>query len=341
VVVSPDGGRQWDEALTVSAVISDALQTPVTPPALACDPHDDEHCFRLNTSTQVEESVDGGATWRVGWAVPWGREAFMRRPRLLLGAPPPDPIVSLHDLAFGRSDGGATLIVAAGEQGVLVRTPGGAWERYAVLNAVPISYATSDPQEIVLSTLDEVGLALLASGAVLLGMGAWAWAAVIAHLRRNPAPARPIRWALRPALIIGLIILLGIGLIVLRSFILLFPPITSTRYAVYHVLSTITGWLWLGLPVVACIGAGWSWRRLTSLTADPGTARRLGWLALGAALLVWPCFYFPFPLWAMWVIPAYEIALGVALIVVLALLSAMALRLSRLIRRLEAAEKAG
>jgi len=135
-VFSQDGGRTWQETHNAPS----ALAEDVTLPRIVCESTQPNLCYRIAQKEQVEESRDGGKTWRIAWSIPPGRRAYMER----VGSGAPRINMGPYDLALvgtPGTNGLHTLVVAMGDQGILVRTPEGAWERYGVWAAKPTPFA--------------------------------------------------------------------------------------------------------------------------------------------------------------------------------------------------------
>ena len=130
---SEDGGKTWKPATSVSQGIFQEK----TQPFVLCDPNRESLCFRITQKSQVDESNDGGKTWRVGWQIPPGREDFMLNKYCQKYLCRRTGAWGPYDLSFLNQNGMNTLLVAMGEEGVLVRTADGNWQRYGVLGATP------------------------------------------------------------------------------------------------------------------------------------------------------------------------------------------------------------
>jgi hypothetical protein len=136
-VLSQDGGRTWQETRNAPSTLAEN----VTLPRIVCESTQPNTCYRIAQKEQVEESRDGGKTWRVAWSIPFGRREYMERVR---GGGFRAIDMGPYDLALMGplgTNGLSTLIVAMGDQGILVRTPEGVWERYGVWAATPIPFA--------------------------------------------------------------------------------------------------------------------------------------------------------------------------------------------------------
>ena len=137
-VLSQDGGRTWQETHNAPSTLAE----DVTLPRIVCEPTQPNLCYRIAQKEQVEESRDGGKTWRIAWSIPPGRRAYMER--VGSGAPSRRIDMGPYDLALvgpPGTNGLHTLVVAMGDQGILVRTPEGAWNRYGVWAARPTPFA--------------------------------------------------------------------------------------------------------------------------------------------------------------------------------------------------------
>lgn len=127
---SRDGGYTWT-AWDWTSSIEDATGTQVTE---GCFPHRSDQCFRIDGGPYVEESLDGGASWRVAWQLPPGRETFLAR----AGGDCDTYEVAAVDLLI--TDGPEPLVlVAMRDDGLLRRLPDGTWERDVLGMAAPLA----------------------------------------------------------------------------------------------------------------------------------------------------------------------------------------------------------
>jgi hypothetical protein len=137
--VSQDGGKHWQEVKEVPA----AVRARVELPQIVCESANPRICYRVAQKHQVDESRDGGATWQVAWRVPANRETLVER-FLTRGLYTQRFDLGPFDLTLAQSpgtNGASTLIVAMGTDGVLLRTPDGAWKQYTVVNSYPTPFA--------------------------------------------------------------------------------------------------------------------------------------------------------------------------------------------------------
>lgn len=150
-------GRTWRAARSPSAL---------TEPALACH---ERHCYRVTPAGAVEESADGGVTWRE--TVPTTTNGWVR----------PSAVVFVP----GRD----VAVVAVGEDGVLRRDGTGEWERVAVGPSRPGVQPRS-----LLPPLPEPGPYLVAVLLGLVGVVVVTIVMVVVSMRRRPSAPPPGAW---------------------------------------------------------------------------------------------------------------------------------------------------
>ena len=158
---SDDGGMTWKKTDVPPAEIILAGDTKSPNQKMLCDSIDSNLCFRiLMGKEEVQISTNGGSSWRVEWKVPIGREVFMSRQSRLLHVPP-DTVP--YDLALLEKGAQPIVVVAMGNQGVLLRDTAGAWNRIAVSNSdtrddpisAPVPYRTTDFSDLVVDVVYE------------------------------------------------------------------------------------------------------------------------------------------------------------------------------------------
>lgn len=323
IVQSQDGGISWTFAptLTLPAEIAQSLSNPRPLPISACLPSDPLTCYRTSGNEKIEVTVDGGKTWRVAWRTPPGRHAFMERtlsfgPLATCKAPneiDPGP----YDLVMLQQPTGWSLIVASGNEGVLVYASANGWQRYEVFNATPTSYAAKEWIAIPFLLLPELAFAGLLAVLVLFGLSIFSWRI---HLRDTVLTLWQFGRVIYPTGVIVLLLLLW--LITFLGNISQFtssPRVTESWHSILYAIAMSviypllnhSRWLWpaLGLSIISW---AWAWKRVLSLMDDSANGWRTLWiciltsvgLVIGSAL--------PFTLWAWGLIPYYSIALGLA-----------------------------
>ena len=197
-----------------------------------------------------------------------------------------------YDLAFA----GPNLIVAVGNEGVLVRTGDGQWSRVEVVGAKPAPFAGGPDLAVLLWILPrENALSTLAGVLVWLVLCVLGWS--IVHARVVWPAGRSVRWALAPLvwvvalLIVGL--LLAYWLVHIQIFLLLLP---------------------LAVAVPMLLGAALVWYRLASISSLPWKVCLAAGTAFVAAVAVRVLAWLPFALWVYGVIAVYETALTISVL---------------------------
>lgn len=168
--VSQDNGQTWEE---ITSPTEDVLQKLAdkqnNQPALCLSP-DSRICYQITGKEQVEISNDSGVTWQIDWQIPAGRKLYMERRVLGLN---PDTIP--FDIQTMESEAGYFVIVAMGNQGVLVKSSDGNWNRFAVGLAVPTPYQAANFNEAGDVLYSELYLSILIAvvSLVLLSLCVW------------------------------------------------------------------------------------------------------------------------------------------------------------------------
>jgi hypothetical protein len=142
-----------------------------SPRTRACVPDDPGHCYRaMPGRLGVEESADGGRTWRTAWAVSPGRQRFLSRAfpddRTMVADP---ARVATKAIGVLPTAAGHVVVAASGRDGALVRHEDGRWERVTFAHDPEHPPALTEPgrrigPELVLASL-AAGLGLLFAGA--------------------------------------------------------------------------------------------------------------------------------------------------------------------------------
>ncbi|MEV0650802.1 hypothetical protein AB0I28_36660 [Phytomonospora sp. NPDC050363] len=123
------GVQDWTQLADERSGAAEALQNET-----ACVPGRPDRCYRLHEGDAlgVDETLDGGATWRTAWEIPPERRQWLlRRHHLDTRDGRPDLLAAL-DILVHTAPGGHEVIVATGVEGLAVRSPDGTWHRVAV-----------------------------------------------------------------------------------------------------------------------------------------------------------------------------------------------------------------
>jgi hypothetical protein len=311
---SDDGGRTWtglgdDSHLMWTAPgtipapeqVTRQLAESVQFPVVVCDPQHPQTCYRITGASQsVEGSTDGGQTWRVAWQLPWGRQRFMEyyltrrlmscKQRLDIG---PYDMVLLSRKTY-------TLVVAAGNEGVIVRTPEGIWERYATAGAVPTPFTGTglDMLEVLWMLVGEGIILFVAAVLAWLVLCALGWHLML--LRLALPSGRAALWAIAPVVCSAALYLLGDLLLPSFSF--------SSTGALWILITSVAGLLVLIMPLLA-------WRRVANLSSQHEAVGRAAWTCMQSAWGIFPLAWLSFLLWVYGVVPTYEIAWALAVLI--------------------------
>ena len=104
-------------------------QLPIT----VCEPSEPTTCYRIDGTARVEISEDGGKNWATAWQADPGREDFRRRLAggVLTGCGK-IPNLQTFDLLVIPTQAGSTVLVAMGNEGLLVHPTGDGWQTVGV-----------------------------------------------------------------------------------------------------------------------------------------------------------------------------------------------------------------
>lgn len=295
---SADGGQTWQFLSDVPAGIAKELEQKVILPKIVCDPANLQLCYRIAGQGQVEESMDGGGSWRVAWSLPEARRSYMERVAHCHKTIEVGP----YDLALISRNGMGILVVAIGNEGVLVRTAAGDWQRYAVEPAYGLAPTPYVAENFLMATWimpAEIGIWLLAGLFTWLYLWLSSVNTILERMKNWLKPERSAPWVTRP------VALLAVALI---SLCLLIIGILSYKVGLYTIY--LLAGLVIILPLLSYV---LTWQRVARIAYQP----RQAWLAAGIGLLtgiaIFPLAWIPFPLWALGIISRYELALTLSI----------------------------
>jgi len=168
--ISKDNGQTWEEITKPPIDELQALNFDNENSTVVCLSTDEQICYRITGQEQVDISSDYGATWQVDWQIPVGRKFYMEK-----SSPYPRPDTVPLDIGVMESNSGQVIIVAMGNQGVLVKSPDGNGNRYAVSTAIPTPYYAADFSEAnIVLYYDRIAVALFSICLfLLLSIGFW------------------------------------------------------------------------------------------------------------------------------------------------------------------------
>ncbi|MBB3729491.1 hypothetical protein [Nonomuraea dietziae] len=174
-VSSLDGGNTWSSG-------------PARPgsegrgQSAACVPRQGQRCYRIVQGLmRVEESDDGGSTWRLSWEVSPTRVRLLKRAlEPYTGYYDRKPLASFTLAVQQRPGGQHVVVVANGLDGVAVRDTAGTWRRLGFGKSGGLSEADATPvNRFGAYVWTETTVALLA------GLGVFALALGLSRPRRR------------------------------------------------------------------------------------------------------------------------------------------------------------
>ena len=307
--VSYDKGLTWEDPLDVPDELLEQINLDPALPQTTCDAEDSNQCFRVSGQGIVERSRDGGVSWEIAWQVPPGRRRIMDRlasglvcgKRIDLGP---------YDVELMGNREARVVVVAMGNEGVMVGDMDGGWTRQQVGFASPTPFAVENPFDVLWVLLEET--AILLAGVVLgwVFLNWLYWKPVLRELDAILPRDRGGYWMLKPLRgSILLMLVLIIGSIILEKLTGLVAVILSTAWPLILVVFLI--------PIAGQIG---SWRRLKASVPNPEEAgKALEAITLGTIAIL--AFGFaPFLLWSLGAIAHYSVALTLSIVLTLIVL---------------------
>jgi hypothetical protein len=188
--VSQDEGETWQELPTQPEYLPETIWLPESSHIGECVPNDPQVCYRLSNEPVVEISADGGKTWQIDWRMPPGRGLYMARHPIFIDLIKVFPDTIPYDLGVLNTEDGHVVIVAYGNQGVLVKSTSGEWDRYPVLMepndlgegyykevfpATPLPYRATSVGALLTSLVTETGWIFLLALTWLMVLNATGW----------------------------------------------------------------------------------------------------------------------------------------------------------------------
>ncbi len=124
---SDDLLQTWYGVLPSDTQIIQMTVEPIDYHVSECVPDDPMLCYRIQGSPSIEMTKDGGKTWTIDWISPPGREEYMDRGPEISSMIGVDPDVVPFDLTILAVNNGYFVLVALGNQGVLIKNTSGVW----------------------------------------------------------------------------------------------------------------------------------------------------------------------------------------------------------------------
>jgi hypothetical protein len=314
---SNDDGKTWQELSSSPFQMPPAIETPEQNQVMVCAPNDANTCYRISGKGQVDVSQDGGKTWQIDWQQPAGRRTYMERDpyitRLLEVAPDTIP----YSIGIIQNSGKPIVIVAMGNQGVLVKSQDGTWERYAIsstkevpvnfdhpYSAVPLPYHASSITEIKQSLGAEVSRSLLIAVIFFITLS------IYRRRNRPNIESTPQIGNKRP-----LILSMGVMLLLIVQFIgiLVFPALPRPN-SFSNVFISIISTPFVSSCLVTIIGLLISWELIAKIPHIHAMGAKGVLIDIGYSLLLLLGTLLPLVLWAIGTIPIYATAIVISLV---------------------------
>ena len=304
--VSPDAGLTWKE-LVAPGDAHPGQKKAESNLVTSCVGDDLQVCYRISGESYIESSTDGGSTWRIDWQMPAGRHLYMIRYPGMKDLVDVSPDLVPYDLAILETEAGFVVLVAYGNQGVLVKSADGEWDRYSVStttqgvrSAEPIPYWAADFESAWQALRSETTWIILMAFCLFTLLSTLSWRRMMEQAPRVK-PSLKV-WLTLGAVIAGLVFILLVWLFILS-----------------HRNGTPSEWMGVDTAVTyicllpAVIG---SVVLLVVLASLPNKAA--AWLASLVALALSAVFiiltWLPFGLWAWRILPHYWLAMVAAAI---------------------------
>ena len=198
ILASPQGWEDWHTYMyrqydewqvepQYETLAKNPFTEPHQMPVTTCDPLVPTHCYRIDGTARVEESRNGGESWATAWQPPASREDF--RQRLaggILFNCGKTPDLQTFDLLLIPGEPASTLLVAMGNEGLLVHPAQGGWQAVGISTApndrwgiriVPTPFAVRSLGEAINTTTSELLLAVT--------VGLLTWSILSIWMREN------------------------------------------------------------------------------------------------------------------------------------------------------------
>ena len=308
---SMDYGQTWKELQITDNAIQTLFNIPKEGVVTACLEKDPNTCYRIMGNAKVEISHDAGANWSTDWKIPVGRYEYMERNPALPIFYFVFPDIIPNDLGLLEMDNGYFVIVAMGNQGVLVRSPENTWERYPItysskeeLLATPFPYKATNLNEVVQYTAIETAMDFVLSFILFMSLSFFAWRKI--YLGSGSNDRKSISRSYIPFRLLTLPLLLQI--------VLTFPS--------YQIISFFDNYFQLydpdlimqvfcGLPF---IGLGMTWWLVSDIFPNRGNFLLVAVISIAITAIFYGGIRLIFSLWALGIIPIHGVAQLVSLI---------------------------
>jgi hypothetical protein len=276
----------------------------------ACVPDNPGVCYRIAGKEQVEKSADGGSTWQVDWKMPPGRRQYMGKNPAITPFFRIEPDTVPYDLGIISGENEHTVIVTMGNQGVLVKSPDGNWDRFAVSPAesnrlaFPLPFYATSFNDVIQALRTETTWTLLVAFIFFVLLSYIGWRKLYFHTDGNSRSK--VLWSSAPFILA----IMGFSCLIFLIVVDLFAPLFLDLPDGFSLLDFSSN-LSLVICLIPIIGLIISWLLIAVTSSNRKTGFLTAAVTLGYTLVFIAGILIPFGLWAFGIIPKYEIALAV------------------------------
>lgn len=312
--ISQDNGKTWQELSSSPAIVLSALEASGEIQLTACVPNNESICYRIAGKEQVEVSNNGGKTWKSDWEMPPGRKRYIERNPDIISFVGVTPDTVPFDLGIVSNDNQHVVIIAMGNQGVLVKASSGLWERYAIpstnqtfMLATPLPFYAVSIEDAVKILKTESVWSFLVTFLIFVVLSFLAWRSMQKNATREIG--EKLRWFYLP------FVLASMGFIVFVVALfgnLFFHPFQDSRIGefLYGFLANPS----LYVCFIPIIGLLLSWFGIIRIYPDRKIGQLIAFGTLAYTTIFGIAVYMPFIFWAFGIIPLYEMALSLSII---------------------------
>ncbi len=304
VSVSKDSGRTWQTVDPAPQMVFDEFERERVFPLVICFEDNPKYCYRIRGNETIERSLDEGSTYQVVWEPPPDRRYFMDRYTSSVFAFSSKGLdIGPYDMKLLGSSLEPIIVAAAGDEGVIVGSERSGWERISVGRFEPTPYYYFDPISIF-STTSQEAMILMIIGLSFASILSWTNLKLVIRLadRRNGL-ALPISQIMNPArysliAILSITFLTGLFILPLYFFGLIFGPFIFSVYVAILLIGFVT-----------------SWRNLSRSLGERGKLGKIPALGIVSGFLIFPVAYLPFTFWVAGIIPWYQLAVIISIVI--------------------------
>jgi hypothetical protein len=311
--VSQDDGKTWEEISSVPAEMPVAIEDPTKVQLTICVPNDEKVCYRIAGKDDIEVSDNGGKSWQVDWRMPLGRKRYMERNPDLTPFVHVIPDTLPFDFGILTTGDKHVVIAAMGNQGVLIKSSSGVWERYAIpsitkhpMLATPLPFYASNFNDAKKVLGTETTWLFLLTFLIFTFLSFSAWRRI-----RNTSEKiyrKKVQWSSLPFFLASAGFL---GFVFLLFANLFFDPLRDSPLGdfLFDFLSEPS----INVCFIPIVGLLLSWLFFIAISPNHKTGLLVALASVCYTIAFGIVTYSPFLLWAFGIIPIYEIALVVSI----------------------------